>query len=190
MYFCVYTSKQMRLIQPLSDSLVFSMLFMPLFLFAPIGGKSVVAQVPNPSSYMEKNFVEYHHVQLRNVANSVMSSDVSAPADLVFSPLTTTEEELARTLNSHWIWAENTLEIIDSYSPFLFRTKKSARIDEVKIHLQVDSKGELSGFEVLGKVDRGLKERLDYVFRRLPACKPVPGYDFYTPQTFEIVIKK
>ncbi|WP_439488417.1 hypothetical protein [Algoriphagus sp.] len=101
---------------------------MPLFLFTSIGGKSMVAQVCSLNVYLEKNFAEYHNVQLRNIANSVVSEEVSDPSDLVFFPLTSVEKELIRTLNLHWIWAENTLEIIDSYSPFLFRTKKSARI--------------------------------------------------------------
>jgi hypothetical protein len=45
------------------------------------------------------------------------------------------ENHMAESLNSHWAWKENTLVMIDSFSPFLFRTKKSRSIVEVKMLL-------------------------------------------------------
>ncbi|HSF55093.1 MAG TPA: hypothetical protein VLA71_15165, partial [Algoriphagus sp.] len=103
---------------------------------------------------------------------------------------TTIEENIARNLNSHWVWHEYTLEMIDSYSTFLFRTKKSQELEEVKILLDVNSKGRVAGFEILGEVDKGLKERLDHMIRKLPDCKPVPGYSSYSPEKFELTIRK
>jgi hypothetical protein len=118
------------------------------------------------------------------------SDESSDPEELELSPLSVTEEKNARNLNSHWAWPEYTLEMIDSYSPFLFRTKRSQALDEVKVLLDVNSKGKVSGFEVVGEVDKGLKERLDHMIRKLPDCKPVPGYPNYSPERFELTIKK
>jgi hypothetical protein len=105
-------------------------------------------------------------------------------------PLSTIEKENARNLDSHWAWPEYTLEMIDSYSPFLFRTKKSQALNEVKVLVDVNSKGKVSGFEILSQVDKGLQNRIDHMIRKLPTCKPVPGYPNYSPERFELTIKK
>ncbi|MDF2157011.1 hypothetical protein [Algoriphagus sp. CAU 1675] len=91
---------------------------------------------------------------------------------------------------AHWAFAENSLEMVDSYSPFIFRTKKSQEMEEVKIQLEVDSMGRISGFDVLNSEDKGLINRLDYVIRKLPNCEPIPGMTQYGPQVFEMVIRK
>ncbi|MEP1259083.1 hypothetical protein, partial [Algoriphagus sp.] len=152
--------------------------------------ENVVAQVPNGVTVADENFVVYNNLRLRTVENVSATSKVSTPSDLIFFPLTPLEDNLAKELNSHWIWSETTLEQINSYSPFIFRTKKSAKNEEVKVLLQVNSSGRLNGVKVLGKVDKGLQERLDYVLRKLPDCKPIPGHSTYGTQTFELVIKK
>ena len=164
---------------------IFKYFIITLFLFTPL-----VAQVSHGYSISEESFVEYHKLRIRSVDNVSDLSKSSLASDLNFTPLTTIENNLAKNLNSHWVWSENTLDILDSYSPFLFRTKKSANVEEVKVLLQVNAMGRLSGFEVMSDVDKGLKERIDYVLRKLPDCKPVPGYDNYGIETFELIIKK
>ena len=161
-----------------------------LLLLTPLVGENVVAQVSNGNSLTDESFVEYNNLKLRTVENISASTKASNPSDLVFLPLTSGEDNLAKELNSHWAWSESTLEIIDSYSASIFRTKKSAKTEEVKVLLQVNAMGRLSDVEFLGKVDKGLQERLDFVLRKLPDCKPVPGYDRYGLETFELIIKK
>ncbi|MEB2779646.1 hypothetical protein U3A58_04510 [Algoriphagus sp. C2-6-M1] len=168
----------------------FTYLIFLLFLFMPLAGKSVVAQVSVGKALVEEHFVEYHNLKIRSVENFSFSSSISKPSDLIITPLSPVEDNLAKHLNSHWIWSESTLDIIDSYSPFLFRTKKSSKISEVKVLLQVNSMGRLSGFEVLSEGDKGLLERIDHVLRKLPDCKPVPGFDRYGIETFELIIRK
>ena len=141
-------------------------------------------------SEISYKYIEYNNLILKNISERIEENKFSVPSDQRIEPLSMVEDNMARNLDSHWVWQENTLEMIDSYSPFLFRTKKSSSNDEVKVLLQVNSKGELSGFEIIGEVDKGLKERIDYVLRKLPNCKPVPGYTNYTPETFELIIKK
>ncbi len=169
---------------------IFKCFLVVFLLLTPLMGESVVAQVSKGNSFTEEDFVEYHSLKLRTVENISTSLKASIPSELIFFPLSTIEDNLAKELNSHWIWSESTLDIIDSYSSFIFRTKKSAKNEEVKVFLQVNSMGRLSGVKVQGKVDKGLQERLDYVLRKLPDCKPVPGYDSYGVETFELIIKK
>lgn len=181
-----YTSIDAKMFSPR----VFNYFIVALLLLTPLVGESVVAQVPGGNSFADENFVEYNKLKLRTVENISTSTKASTPSDLIFVPLSKVEDDFAKELNSHWVWSESTLDIIDSYSTFIFRTKKSAKIEEVKILLQVNSMGRLSGVDVQGKVDKGLKERLDFVLRKLPDCKPVPGYDRYGLETFELIIKK
>jgi hypothetical protein len=168
-----------------------------LFLFPlafiiqlPLIGMGLKGQGNFDVSEISYKYIEYNNLILKNISTKIEKNKASVATDLSIEPLSTVENNMARNLDSHWVWQENTLEMIDSYSPFLFRTKKSSSTDEVKVLLQVNSKGELSGFEIIGEVDKGLKERIDYVLRKLPDCKPVPGYTNYTPETFELIIKK
>jgi hypothetical protein len=80
--------------------------------------------------------------------------------------------------------------MIDSYSPFLFRTKKSVKLKEVRVLLTVNEFGELVGFELINENDKGLKEQLDFMIRKMPNCKPVPGFEMHQGETFELVISK
>lgn len=169
---------------------VFNGFIVLIFLFTPFVGKLRVTHMPNADPIAEKNFVEYNKLRIRSVENIYSSTRVSIPSDLIFFPLTTVEADLAKNLNSRWIWSENTFNNIESYSPFLFRTKKSAKMEEVKVLLQVNSTGRMIGFKILSDVDKGLRERIDYVLRKLPDCKPVPGYDKYGLETFELIIKQ
>lgn len=92
---------------------------------------------------------------------------------------------------SPWVFPVHTLDMVDSYMPFIFRTKKSAEIDELKVILNINAKGKISGYEVLNEeADRGLIERVGYMVRQLPQAKPVPGFDDYAAMDFELVIRK
>lgn len=169
----------------------FISLFTLVFIFQlPLTGKELKAQETSYPLENRLNYVEYNNLILKSVPKSIVEKTVSTVSDLNIEPLSMIEENIARNLDSNWAWRENTLNMIDSYSPFLFRTKKSANQEEVKIIIQVNAKGKLSGFEVIGEVDKGLKERIDFVLRKLPDCKPVPGYASYAAETFELIIKK
>jgi hypothetical protein len=161
-----------------------------LFLIFPLENKAAVAQPSVDFEIPESKAIQYNKLSLQKLISEAATGDFSKPEELNHTPLTVIEENIARNLNSHWVWAEYTLEMIDSYSPFLFRTKKSQELDEVIVLLEVDSRGKLSGFEVQGEVDKGLKERLDHVIRKLPVCKPVPGFDSYFGETFELTIRR
>jgi len=167
-----------------------SLVFMVLIVQAPLFGRVLSAQSEADIVEVKSNSIEYNHLIIKNIPKSIDDKKVYEASDLKIEPLSMIEENIARNLDSQWAWGENTLDMIDSYSPFLFRTKKSAAYDKVKVLLQVNAKGKLSGFEILGEVDKGMKERIDYVIRKLPDCKPVPGYAEYAAQTFELIINK
>lgn len=167
--------------------------FLGVFIAAsilPISKTTVNAQNYSDVAELGPNTINYNKMSLRNLEEVSVETNGSTPKDLKIEPLTIIEENVARNLNSHWTWPEYTLDMIDSYSPFLFRTKKSAEVDEVKVLLEINKKGKLSGFEIIGEVDKGLKERLDHVLRKLPKCKPVPGFEQYNPEVFELTIRK
>ncbi|WP_051315011.1 hypothetical protein [Algoriphagus terrigena] len=161
-----------------------------LFLTLPLENGGAVAQQSSELVEFNAMEVDYHKLSLLKIRAISDAGDFTKAEELKVSPLTTVEENMARNLNSHWAWRENTLEMIDSYSTFLFRTKKSQELDEVKVVLLVNSKGRVAGFELLGSTDKGLKERLDHLIRKLPDCKPVPGYMSYSPEKFEMTIRK
>ncbi|MBC6367432.1 hypothetical protein [Algoriphagus sp. AK58] len=162
-----------------------------VFLTLPINFGYAFAQQNLEASEPPIALVHFNKLTLKNKTSDMPAAlEFSAPQDLNVESLTVIEENIARNLNSHWVWPEYTLEMMDSYSPFLFRTKKSQEVDEVRLLVQVNSRGRVSGFEVIGDVDKGLKERLDHMIRKLPDCKPVPGFASYSPATFEVVIQK
>ena len=161
-----------------------------LCLAFPLENHAAIAQ-QNPEEFFAiESSIAYNKLIIQKIRSSNSSTESQKEEELTFEPLTTVEMNVARNLDSHWVWPEYTLDMIDSYSPFLFRTKKSQDLEEVKILLNVNSKGRISGFEILGEVDKGTKERLDHMVRKMPDCKPVPGFDTYTASTFELTIKK
>ena len=88
-----------------------------------------------------------------------------------------------------WAFTEEAVEIIDHYAPFIFRTKKSASIEELKVVLKINEFGKLTGFKILNEeADKGLKERMGHVLRKLPAAVPVPGFQSYEPMEFQLVM--
>lgn len=167
-----------------------SLVFLGLILTFPLENGGAVAQQNPETASLDMFSVQFHKLSLHKLVAEAETGDFTKPEELELVPLSVIEENIARNLNSHWVWPEYTLEMIDSYSPFLFRTKKSQDLEEVKVLLEVNSKGRVSGFEVLGEVDKGLKERLDYMIRKFPDCKPVPGFSSYTPEKFELTIRK
>ncbi|NVK49843.1 MAG: hypothetical protein HWE09_08740 [Cyclobacteriaceae bacterium] len=162
--------------------LVFSLTaFQPAKTSFAQGDRSILSMGPE---------VAYNNIRLRTVETPMESISSKQSESRNLEPLTLIEKNLAHNLESHWIWPEYTLDMIDSYSPFLFRTKKSQEIEEVKVILMVNSRGKLSGYEMMTEVDRGMKERLDYLIRKLPELKPVPGYNSYSAEAFELTIRK
>ncbi|UJP63477.1 hypothetical protein [Mongoliitalea daihaiensis] len=88
-----------------------------------------------------------------------------------------------------WAWPEHTLDVIDSHLPFIFRTKKAAELDELKIVVNINSKGKIIGFDLMTEnVDKGTKERVAHVLRKLPNAQPVPGFTSYSDTSFELLI--
>ncbi|RIW12378.1 hypothetical protein D0X99_19090 [Algoriphagus lacus] len=167
-----------------------SLVFLGLIFTFPLENASVAAQQNLEVEDMNLRVIQFQKLSLHKLVTEVNVYEFTKPEDLELTPLSVIEENIARNLDSHWVWPEYTLEMIDSYSPFLFRTKKTQDLEEVKLLVEVDSKGKVSGFEVLGEVDKGLKERLDYLIRKLPVCKPVPGFSSYIPEKFELTIRK
>ena len=161
-----------------------------MFAAFPLENHAAIAQQNSGLESYSSVSVYFNHLIINKVINENPIETPSNKEEMKFEPLTLVEENLARNLNSHWAWPEYTLEMVDSYSPFLFRTKKSQALEEVKIMLSVNSKGRIDGFEILGEVDKGLRERLDHMIRKMPDCKPVPGYSNYTPTKFEMTIRK
>jgi hypothetical protein len=161
-----------------------------LFSAMPVESPPANAQENNVTNIESVVSVKFNNLTINKIEEKSLWLEGSIDKDLRFEPLTVVEENVARNLNSHWVWSENTLEMIDSFSPFLFRTKKSQVLEEVIVLLNVNSKGIISNFEVLGKIDKGLEERLDHMIRKMPACKPVPGYTSYAPAQFQLTIKK
>lgn len=90
---------------------------------------------------------------------------------------------------SPWTWSESTLEMLDKSSAFIFRSKKSAEIDELRVLISIDDKGKLTGYKVLNEeADKGLIERVGYILRKMPSALPVPGFDKYEAMNFELTI--
>jgi len=80
--------------------------------------------------------------------------------------------------------------MLDGYAPFIFRTKKSASaIDELRVVISINEFGKVIGYKILNvSPDKGLKERLAHVIRKMPDAIPVPGFDSYGSMDFELVM--
>ncbi len=134
--------------------------------------------------------VQFESLTLRKVDVPMTEKQIANSESIDLQELSVIEAKMAEDLGSHWAWAENTLEAIDSYSPFLFRTKKSREYKDVKLLLHVNERGRISGFDMITEVDKGLVSRLDHMIRKLPDCKAVPGFNQYSPESFELTIAK
>jgi len=99
------------------------------------------------------------------------------------------ESENSYFYYSPWTWSESTLEMLDRSSAFIFRSKKSAEIDELRVMVSINDKGKLTGYKVLNEeADKGLIERVGYVLRKMPSAIPVPGFEKYEAMNFELTI--
>jgi hypothetical protein len=89
-----------------------------------------------------------------------------------------------------WYWSEEAYEILDSYAPFIFRTKKSTAIlEELRVVISIDAVGKVISYKILNNsIDKGLKERVAHVIRKMPNATPVPGFDSYEPMDFELIM--
>jgi hypothetical protein len=134
--------------------------------------------------------ITFNKVKFKNLISETLEDQSLSSEQVNFVPMTIKEKEFAEDLESSWVWPEYTLDMIDSYSPFLFRTKKSREYEEVKVLVMVNNRGKVSGYELLTDLDNGTKERMDYLIRKLPVCKAVPGYPSYSSTTFELTIRK
>ncbi|MDN3204774.1 hypothetical protein [Algoriphagus sediminis] len=134
--------------------------------------------------------IQYESLTLKKV--NVYSTVTNKPSSEIpeAQELSVVEAKIAEDLGSNWAWPENTLEAIDSYGPFLFRTKKSRQNENVKLVLHVNEVGRISGFDMISDVDKGLENRLDHMIRQLPDCKAVPGFSQYSSESFELTISR
>ena len=125
----------------------------------------------NPAIITLTPYVSEESASVENVA---YFSDYAPSHDTTFAP---------------WAFTEDAVEILDHYIPFIFRTKKSAEIEELKVVLTINEFGKLTGFRILNEeADKGLKERMGHVLRKLPAAVPVPGFQTYEPMEFQLVM--
>lgn len=100
------------------------------------------------------------------------------------------EPEVSTAASSSWKFSEDFNTLIDSYSSFIFRTKKSRGMEQINFVIEVNSVGKIVGFELVSEGDKGLTQRLDYVVRQLPDCLPVVGVGSYKAEKFEVILKK
>ncbi|EOZ92598.1 hypothetical protein A33Q_3979 [Indibacter alkaliphilus LW1] len=135
-----------------------------------------------------------------NFGLNLKGETVAFTASGPYSDLKEKEDERNSTLHpvlisednfgSAWEFPAHTIDIIDSYSSFIFRTKKSAAIDELHVVLNLNAKGKLVGFEILNEeADKGLRERLAYVLRQIPRAVLVSGYENPEATDFRLTIK-
>jgi len=159
--------------------------FFILFAVAVMGAgalvpcKALVNNDEEKRNAKEEKIVELNVVSIR-------------PVSQIEQPVYFEEEgRVENTYISPWAFPVHTLDVVDSYVPFIFRTKKSASIEELKVIISVNEKGKLSGYEVLNEgADKGLVERIGHVVRQMPNALAVPGFQNYDPMEFELVIRK
>ncbi|GAB2630975.1 hypothetical protein [Belliella aquatica] len=159
-----------------------SLLFMFILSYGQVS-TSIGAQI---SDGIENEAVSANAINFKNVTLKKLNSVDTYTIEV---NKIESEEDLS-DFGSPWAWPEFTLEMVDSYTPFIFRTKSSAALDEVRVILNVNDKGKLVGYEFLTEADRGLEQRIAHVLRKLPKCVPVPGYSNYGAIDFELIIKK
>jgi len=78
---------------------------------------------------------------------------------------------------------------VDDYSAFIFRTKKSRQIEELKVVLNINQSGQLVGYDFLSEVDNGTKQRVAYVLRQMTNWNPAIEEGRYVPMELELTIK-
>lgn len=90
--------------------------------------------------------------------------------------------------SSSWEWSPVALSVLESYVPFIFRTKKSSELEELEVLVAIDAKGKIKSYKLLNaEEDRGLRERIGYALRQMPKAEAVPGRDNYEPMEFKFI---
>jgi hypothetical protein len=84
---------------------------------------------------------------------------------------------------------QDAAEIMDQHASFIFRTKKSAQIKELKVVLNINQFGKLVGYKFLTDADNGTKERVAYVLRQMQDWHPAVEEGVYVPMDFELTIR-
>jgi hypothetical protein len=80
-------------------------------------------------------------------------------------------------------------EFVDQHSSFIFRTKKSVDIEELKVVLSINHKGKLVGYDFLTKVDNGTQQRVEYVLRQMTDWHPAMEEGMFVPSEYELTIR-
>lgn len=144
-----------------------------------------------PLSTVASNFSVFDNSFSTYKADKKVKASANNPGEVIYLvPVSnaSNDETVGHDL-APWVWTDKTFQILEDYAPFIFRTKKSAAIDEVRVILKINDFGKLIGFEVLNEdADKGLIDRLGYVLRKLPPAQPVPGFSNYSPMEFELVL--
>lgn len=84
---------------------------------------------------------------------------------------------------------QSVTDFVDQYSSFIFRTKKSANIEELKVILNISQKGKLVGYQFLNEIDNGTQQRVEYVLRQMTNWNPAIEEGVYVPMDYELTIR-
>jgi hypothetical protein len=162
----------------------FSLLGFPVQAESLSSEKEVIEDVKLSSKENEKTIVSLKPF----VAVPSQNSNSGLTSDLIIDVLDPAEGYGSDY--APWFWSEETFEMLDGYVPFIFRTKKSASsIDELRVVISINEFGKVIGHKILNEsADKGLKERLAYVLRKLPDAIPVPGFNYYESMDFELIM--
>ena len=110
--------------QKLSLSLFFYGLLLSFFIFHRGSGFAIAQQKPTTEEAFIA-MVRFNRLILNKLESPENMAEFTPANELKPDPLSVVENNIARNLESRWTWSEYTLEMIYSYSTFLFRTKKS-----------------------------------------------------------------
>ncbi|HSJ67152.1 MAG TPA: hypothetical protein VK921_05745 [Anditalea sp.] len=80
-------------------------------------------------------------------------------------------------------------EFVDQHSSFIFRTKKSMEIEELKVILNISHLGKLVGYDFLTEVDNGTQQRVAYVLRQMSDWNPAMEEGMFVPMEYELTIR-
>jgi hypothetical protein len=166
-----------------------------LFVSVSLGGSRVQAksvfsekgnnkEIKNPAKESEKALVSLRPF----VGVSSENQNTGLTSDLIIDVLDPVDG--FGSDYAPWFWSEETFSMLDGYAPFIFRTKKSADlIDELRVVITINEFGKVVAYKILNEAaDKGLKERVSHVLRKMPNAIPVPGFNSYESMEFELVM--
>lgn len=155
-----------------------------------IFGTAIISQQQTFASNL--NMIDADTKKSSNSSNERVNENVTLiPLGESANPDSSSEDnsDISYFYYSPWTWSESTLEMLDKSSAFIFRSKKSSEIDELRVLVSINDKGKLTGYKVLNEdADKGLIERVGYVLRKMPSAIPVPGFERYEAMNFELTI--